>query len=568
MKHIIYAVMLLLGLSILNSCEKEPVLSISPSSLTFDNTGGSQTIAITTNRQWSASSSEEWCRVSPASGTVDDNTNVSVTITCDANDTYDDRSCTVTIKTETLTTTVNVSQGANYGLIVSKTDYAISNDAQEVEVGLRANVKFEVVVEDACKDWIRYDKTKGLTSSTVVLSVSKNDSYDGRDGKVTIKEVGGSRSSVVTIKQSQANGLFVTNPEYSLPAEQQKLTVEIKSNIDFEVRSEASWIKHVGTKGLKTSQITLDVAANNTYDTRKGIVVVRQKNGNLCDTIFIVQAENIGIVITQADYKLDCEQQVIDVEVKSNVEYSIAISDDCSDWISMVETKGLTANKCKFSIAKNEALEERKGSITFKQKEGNLSKTVSITQYQTKVIDLGLSVKWATYNVGAIRPEEKGNLFQWAGTEAKWVSGGPYYNVGYTKYTSKANYVLEPMDDAASAIWGGEWRMPTYEEWKELLEGCTWTWTDSYRGKGIAGMIVSSNVEGYEGKSIFLPSVGYQDDSRRIENEKEGYYWSSSLKITNYYPFYAAGLIFTSNGANTSIDINRRYGCSVRPVCE
>ena len=65
--------------------------------------------------------------------------------------------------------------------------------------------------------------------------------------------------------------------------------------------------------------------------------------------------------------------------------------------------------------------------------------------------------------------------------------------------------MLELEDDVAHVILGGKWRMPTDDEWAELLNNCTRTWTDNYNGTGVKGRIVTSNIEGYKDKSIFLP---------------------------------------------------------------
>ncbi|MDY4512770.1 MAG: hypothetical protein SPE10_04900, partial [Paludibacteraceae bacterium] len=104
-------------------------------------------------------------------------------------------------------------------------------------------------------------------------------------------------------------------------------------------------------------------------------------------------------------------------------------------------------------------------------------------------VDLGLSVKWATCNVGASKPEEYGNYYAWGETTTKstynwstykWCNGS---KTTLTKYNTSSSYgtvdnktVLELADDAARANWGGAWRMPTDAEWTELRENCTWTW--------------------------------------------------------------------------------------------
>ena len=188
-------------------------------------------------------------------------------------------------------------------------------------------------------------------------------------------------------------------------------------------------------------------------------------------------------------------------------------------------------------------------------------------------VDLGLSVKWATCNVGATKPEEYGDYYAWGETEPKttynwstykWCNGS--YNT-QTKYCTNSDYgtvdnktVLELADDAARANWGDAWRMPTDAEWTELRENCTWTWTNDYNGTGVAGRIVTSNNNG---NSIFLPAVGDRNGGVLNDAGSYGYYWSSSLHTGN--PGIARNVDFDSGYVNRG-GSGRYYGLSVRPV--
>ena len=190
-------------------------------------------------------------------------------------------------------------------------------------------------------------------------------------------------------------------------------------------------------------------------------------------------------------------------------------------------------------------------------------------------VDLGLSVKWATCNVGASKPEEYGDYFAWGETQPKetydwstykWCNGS--YDT-QTKYCTDSYYgivdnktQLELSDDAARANWGGSWRMPTHEEQEELRTQCTWTWTTQ---NGVYGYKVTSKKSGYTNKSIFLPAAGCRDDSSLSSAGSYGYYWSSSLYPD--YPYGAYELYFSSDDVDWYYD-GRYYGQSVRPVCQ
>ncbi len=166
-------------------------------------------------------------------------------------------------------------------------------------------------------------------------------------------------------------------------------------------------------------------------------------------------------------------------------------------------------------------------------------------------VDLGLSVKWATYNVGANSPTKIGNYYAWGESTPrnikydeyydwesyKWTTLNPHNNVSYD-YLSKYNNddwdgivdnisVLEPEDDAATVNWGEDWRMPTMEELKELLNGCSWEKTSNFNGTGVGGFIGKSKTNN---NIIFLPYTGYMDQ-KKLVSENECYYNSSSLYV-------------------------------------
>ena len=190
-------------------------------------------------------------------------------------------------------------------------------------------------------------------------------------------------------------------------------------------------------------------------------------------------------------------------------------------------------------------------------------------------VDLGLSVKWATCNVGATKPEEYGDYFAWGETQPKttygwstykWCRGS--YNT-LTKYCTDSFYgtvdnktTLDLSDDAARVNWGGSWRMPTKAELDELRKNCTWTWTTQ---NGVKGCKVTSKKSGYTNKSIFLPAADLRDGSSLDDAGSYGGYWSSSLYTDE--PHSAFGSFFSSS--NMGWSRYRRYvGQSVRPVCQ
>jgi len=203
-----------------------------------------------------------------------------------------------------------------------------------------------------------------------------------------------------------------------------------------------------------------------------------------------------------------------------------------------------------------------------------------------EVIDLGLSVKWASHNVGASSPEEFGDYFAWGETEPKeyyglenykWNSGGKQWNLTKYCYNSKRDSrepnkygvpdtltVLNPADDVANVKWGDGWRMPTYDEFYELCSKCEEKWTTH---NGVEGYLVT----GPNGNSIFLPASGSIWEESVIRRDKTSftYYWSRTFRKDFYGLPSTAGALWFNGAVNLNFNCthaNRASGCTVRPV--
>ena len=178
-----------------------------------------------------------------------------------------------------------------------------------------------------------------------------------------------------------------------------------------------------------------------------------------------------------------------------------------------------------------------------------------------QVVDLGLSVKWAAWNLGATKPEEYGDYYAWGETDTKAVytletyqyyDNGEYLNIGTD--ISATSY------DAAHVLWGEGWRMPTLKEMQELRSLCQWSW--SYIGD-----VRGFRITGPSGKSIFLPAAGLRQGNTVKGDGANGGYWAASLNVANGNGI--CGLSFDFAGAYWYNDFNgREYGFTIRPVIE
>ena len=188
-------------------------------------------------------------------------------------------------------------------------------------------------------------------------------------------------------------------------------------------------------------------------------------------------------------------------------------------------------------------------------------------------VDLGLSVRWATTNMGARKPSDYGTYYAWAEVESKEFFSSDNYKYGngnpYTKYEPREWYptkdgrkVLEPGDDAASANWGNGWRMPTKKEMEELIWCCTWEWTTV---NGVYGAKVYSKAEGLEDQYIFLPASGCIDGNEPLDRGDNVQFWTSN---PNGVSAYHCKMFKVDDPDDIPLNMfsNRCLGMTIRPV--
>lgn len=187
-----------------------------------------------------------------------------------------------------------------------------------------------------------------------------------------------------------------------------------------------------------------------------------------------------------------------------------------------------------------------------------------------EMADLGLSVKWATCNLGAVNPEDYGDYYAWGELETKTSYSWPNYiwcngsSTSLIKYNTNSAYgivdnltQLEPQNDVVYVLSEGKWRMPTLDEAKELIKDCSWQRTTV---NGVAVFRVTSKRAGYTNASIIIPIAGYYSGTNMTHRGNYGLYWTSSLAgPTGAYRFDFGGSVYSTR-------TDRSLGLTIRPV--
>ena len=206
-----------------------------------------------------------------------------------------------------------------------------------------------------------------------------------------------------------------------------------------------------------------------------------------------------------------------------------------------------------------------------------------LKQARSQFVDLGLSVKWSTCNLGATAPEKRGKFYAWGETKEKTSFGNGRYKHfkpgrDYTQYESVLKYNnykatddhktrLDSIDDAATSYLGKGYRIPSEEEWNELRWNCTFEKTFL---NGVEGYLVRSRKRGFQNNSIFLPLAGGY--SWRGYFSDMSMYWSCNLSERLSYGFNENAQTFILEHpilGNLKVhEMPRSWGFPIRPVCD
>ena len=301
------------------------------------------------------------------------------------------------------------------------------------------------------------------------------------------------------------------------------------------------------------------------------------------DTLVLKLPDGTCDVLTRTQPKeyvssIELSQTSVEMDLNTSVQLRVAVyptyADDprvswssSNDEVAEVDDNGMVY-----------ARSNGTATITCEALDGSGAKATCEVDVSHARVDLGLSVKWATMNIGAKSPKKYGSKYAWGETQPKnyynWSTydwGNPKEG-GLTKYNTSSDYgivdnktALDPADDIAHVNWGEPWRMPTVEEWQELMDQCTWTLEMIDEDEEAYGYRVTSKVNG---NSILLPCGGCSFDNYLSWYKGDmGYYWSKSLDITDSQWAYC--LIFSgSSNPRLKCDKTLRYcGLSVRAVC-
>ena len=315
----------------------------------------------------------------------------------DKSEEYNKREGKIIIKGNGKEETVSIYQTGEGILTLTQNEFNINSTEQEIDIEISSNFDYTVDMPDV--DWISEitAQTRGISTHTLRLAISENQDYDGRSAKIKIYDKNSDLSEEVTINQAEGGAILIlTQHEYELSSSAQEIDIEISSNFDYTVdMPDVDWIKEATakTRGISTHTLKLAISENKGYDSRSAKIKIYDKNSDASEEVTINQNQKDALIIDKKEYSYDEKGGSIEVDVNSNIKYSISI--DC-DWITEKQTattRGLEKTTHTFIISEMTENSERVGTITFSNEETGISENVVVTQtralyFESDAIDI------------------------------------------------------------------------------------------------------------------------------------------------------------------------------------
>ena len=426
--RLLYSMAVLCLLTALSSCSDDDApAEIIPNpdseiyftkSLDFTSDSGEAILSFTTNKDWSINVSQSggdvsWCTVFPNKGKAGEN---QVLVKVIRNEGVDDRNVVLNLAAGDLTKSIVVTQKQKDAITLTTAKFEVDKNGGEIQVEVKANVTYEVVIPEQYQSWIR----EGSGSGQIIMGdkghnqmhesatrtdmdrtmrkfyISKSEEYDKREGEIIFRS--GELEEVLKVYQTGGGILLLTKNEYTVSDKGEQITVELNSNFDFDVKmpqvdmSFDNLVKNyyqvdkttTVTRSVSSHTLYYTIAPNETYDKREAEIIYYDRNDkSVADTLKIVQVQKDAILLSQKEYDITAKGETIEISVETNVNYNIHIDEVNSQWIKLVQnvvTKSFKQDRLFFHIEENSEVKSRVGNIVFTSIESTLADTIRIIQ--------------------------------------------------------------------------------------------------------------------------------------------------------------------------------------------
>ena len=288
-------------------------------------------------------------------------------------------------------------------------------------------------------DWLSVTPTSGEPGvNTLAVRANENTTYDDRNAVITI--TAGDSIRRVFVNQKQLDALTLTADRFEVPAKGDKITIEVKANIAYEMvipDEYKSWIhaSAAATRGLTTTTNTFTIDPSEEYDKREGKIIVKA-NGKE-ETVTVYQAGSGILTLTQNEFNINSSAQELTIEISSNFDYTVNLPS--VDWIKEItsQTRGLSSHTLRLAIAENTNYDGRSAKIKFYDKNSDVSEEVTINQSQKNALLIEKKAYDFYEKGGALSIDINSNIAYSVSIDCDWITDNQATTRGLEKTTRK-----------------------------------------------------------------------------------------------------------------------------------
>ena len=344
-----------------------------------------------------------------------------------ANESTEQRSGTITVKSGELEETVNVYQAGKAEepvLLLSDEVLNVGAEGGTVDVQVQSNVAYTYRAE-AEYDWIAEPASRAVSTHTIHLEVQPNETYDSREARFIFTDETATLTDTLVVRQAAAGGLIVSASRVDLAAEDTGFSLELQTNVDYTVSIDADWLEQVTSRGLKTETLTFSCGQNYSTASREAVIRLDSEIGE--QEVKVVQAgriEDVGdhdfMNVSPPSLSLASDAASFTISVSTNVDYQVASN---VDWITATVSGTTNASSVTFDVKANEGATAREGIITFTSSDGSMVRTVTVTQAGKEIpqLDILPAMFTLTSEEASIEVAVEANVKYTVSSSAVWL---------------------------------------------------------------------------------------------------------------------------------------------------
>ena len=314
---------------------------------------------------------------------------------------YKDHDAVVTIGNKDAGAEIKISIHQPFTTVfkADKTAFDVDMAGGTITVNMESNISYDVSIPSGC-DWITMptaarskaranSKSRGTSTSAVVLRVKENLSYKDREAVVTIANKEAGVSIAIYIHQPFATEFKVDKNEFEVPMEGGTVTVNVESNVDYDVSipSGCSWITRVNTarsRATKSSVVMLRVSENTSGSDRRAVVTISNSSAGVSTSITITQPFTTVFKADKTAFDVDMDGGTVTVNMESNISYDVIIPSGC-DWITLPagarsKSRGTTTSAVVLRVKENTSYQDREAVVTIANRSADVSVGIYIHQ--------------------------------------------------------------------------------------------------------------------------------------------------------------------------------------------